>query len=64
MKIQAFLFIAALLLFTAFVQDTDGALGFAKPGRRELKRKVCTVSTKESKKTRLALYLIHKLSRS
>ena len=44
MKIQALLFIAALLLFAAFVQDTDGSLGFARPGRRELKRKVCIVS--------------------
>ena len=41
MKIQAFMFVAALLLFTAFVQDGEGAIGFMPPGRREVQRKVC-----------------------
>lgn len=41
MKIQAFLFIAALLLFTSFIQDTEGVIGLMPPGRRELNRKVC-----------------------
>ena len=47
MKIQAGLFIVALLLFTAFVEDTDGALGAFQPGRRELARKVCISGIKE-----------------
>ena len=42
MKIQALLFVAAFLLFTTFVQDTEGAFGGFHPGRRELKRQVCT----------------------
>lgn len=50
MKIQAFFFIAALLLFTAFVRDIDGALGWSNPGRRKLERKVCIFNIKESLK--------------
>jgi len=41
MKIPACLLLAALLLFTAFVQDTEAALALYPPGRRELERKVC-----------------------
>ncbi|KAL9978635.1 hypothetical protein ACROYT_G016172 [Oculina patagonica] len=38
MKIQAFLFFAAFLLFTAFVQETEG-FGTLPPGKRNLDRK-------------------------
>ena len=42
MKIQVFLFIAALLLFTALVQDTvDAFAGPLPSGKREMLRKVC-----------------------
>lgn len=41
MKIQGFLFIAALLLLAKCVQDTEGGFGVLPPGRRELQRKVC-----------------------
>lgn len=40
MKIQT-LFIVALLLYTALVQDTEAGLGAIPPGRRKLERKVC-----------------------
>lgn len=51
MKIEVFLFIAALLLFTAFVQDMAlGAFNTFPPGRRELLRKVCNLQVEFRKK--------------
>ena len=47
MKIQTFLFIAAFLLCTSFVQDTQGAFGLLPPGKRELARKVCIPGIKD-----------------
>jgi len=41
MKIQTFLFLAAFLLFAAFVQDTEGAFGTLPSGKRVLAREVC-----------------------
>ena len=40
MKMQACLVIPAVLLFIAFVQDSEGYCGVCPPGRRELERKV------------------------
>lgn len=58
MKIHAFLFIATLLLFTAFIQDTEEALSsFPPPGRRELQRKVLYLL---DKKKGLSLWMNYK----
>lgn len=40
MKIQTFLFIAALLVLTGVTQDGEGGFVTLPPGRRELDRKV------------------------
>ena len=60
MKIQAFLFIATLVLFTTLVQDTEGAIAVLPPGKKGLQRKVRTWSQLKSKAwldTRLGLHV-------
>ena len=54
MKIQVFLFIAALLLFSAFVQETEG-LGVLPPGNGMLKRKVCAHIMKKKNLSKSAI---------
>ena len=53
MKITALVLISALLLFSTFVQNSDGFGGTLPPGgKRELQRKVCTSGINRQNETK------------
>ena len=62
MKITALVLISALLLFSTFVQNSDGFGGALPPmGERELQRKVCTsgINRQNKNKKRTKIKELH-----